>query len=110
MSKELEPTKVLEEQGEPSTPQTKAKNKRRANSVSESVHPGGNNKKVAYSGPTSERLLSAKADASNLPSNKSKAASLGENTGSKWRNDGQKRDVSTNSHYMMHIQANCVSV
>ena len=110
MSKELEPTKVLEEQGEPSTPQTKGMNKRRADSVSESIHSGGNNKKIASSGPTSERLLAAKADARSLPSNESKAASLGESTGSKWRNDGQKREVSTKSYYRMYIQANYVSV
>ncbi|KAM3518847.1 hypothetical protein MY4038_009970 [Beauveria bassiana] len=91
-SKELEPTKVCEEQGEPSTPQTKGKNKRRADSVDESIHLGRINKKVAFSEWTSGQLSPAKAHASNLPSAEKMAASLRESTGSKRRNEKQKKD------------------
>ncbi|OAA39769.1 hypothetical protein BBO_06295 [Beauveria brongniartii RCEF 3172] len=91
-SKELEPTKALEEQGEPPTPQTKWKNKRKLGSVDESIHSSQISKKVTSSGPTSGRSSSAKAHASNLPSIESMAAPLRENPGGKWRNEKQKKD------------------
>lgn len=91
-SKELEPTRVLEEEGEPSTPQTEGKNKRKASSVDNSIHSGPKDKKVASSGLTSGGLLSVKAHARNLPATANIAAPSREDASVKWRNEKQKKD------------------
>ncbi|ATY63326.1 hypothetical protein A9K55_007606 [Cordyceps militaris] len=91
-SKELEPTKVLEEEGEPSTPQTEGRNKRKASLVDKSIHSGPKDKKVASSGLNSGRLSSAKAHARNSPATANIAAPPGEDVSVKWRNEKQKKD------------------